>query len=437
MDVIIDFLKYTLGESYWNWVVVILCLVIPISILIWGRKNEPLINSIPGFCTSVGIMTTFLVLYWTLSHLDKDSNIEFVIKELSNKFSASLIGIFFSISYNLYIKIKKPYKYSKEPWKSEDPQKILFEMHAMQRENINNIEVIAKTHQSFKETVQFGLDNAITNINLLSNEVQSIKNDFKENIVDISTGLKRFLEESLTNVGKDSHASLEKTMHKMHEEFSAGAKVQMETYKTEMSTGFADMKTIFDNLGTAVTSLASQILEQNQNTLEDSNKNSKVIQEGFKTSTDELNKKLMEQADKMRDLFENMSKSFMQLDEKLASAGDELLQKSLTRLEKGLKRIEEIEGRHLTLLESVTNAFGTSVDQYGTMSLNQANILQEMDLQGKTMQALNASNTKLIEALNNNVDLIETIRAEVASLFNTVDSLQALRQQLDNSNGKN
>jgi len=127
----------------------------------------------------------------------------------------------------------------------------------------------------------------------------------------------------------------------------------------------------------------------------------------------------------------------MQLDEKIASAGDELLQKSLTRLEKGLKRIEEIEGRHLTLLESVTNAFGTSVDQYGTMSLNQANILQEMDLQGKTMQALNASNTKLIEALNNNVDLIETIRAEVASLFNTVDSLQALRQQLDNSNGKN
>jgi hypothetical protein len=434
MDSTIEII-YKLLVAPWNIFVIVMVLVVPILILIFGRRNEALINSIPGFCTSVGIMTTFAVLYGVLSNKEiTTTEPRYLIDQLSNKFSASLIGIFFSILYNFIIKIFKPYEFSYEPWKEVDPQRVVYDMYLVQIKQLEIANESLSKQNSINEELTKGISSLNSSISFLSSSISEIKRDFHDNINSLSDSLKTNLEENLTRVGRESHVNLQNSLEDMHSQFSVQAIKNLNAYQEEMGGRLDAVNFIFENLTSNLNEAIIQVRKQNENAMVSSQENSLRIAEGFQGATEQLNRELIDQAKIMREMFTRLSDSFQNLDQRISEAGSNLIQRNIGQMELGILRVQEIEARHLTLLENITRAFGDSVEKYGDVSLLHSDVLKKIAEQSQSMGDLNNSNTQLIVALNSNLEFINRIREEVAALFNTVDYLQSIRKSIHNNN---
>lgn len=104
-------------------------LIVPLSFQ--RSKNKKLISYIPTFCTSIGVLCSFGLLWYALGYQELQSDkLTETIKLLSSKFLFSIIGIFFSIAWTIYLKINEEREDAIEKennyWRKDDPQKLLW-----------------------------------------------------------------------------------------------------------------------------------------------------------------------------------------------------------------------------------------------------------------------------------------------------------------------
>lgn len=107
---------------------IILTVVLPILFL---TKSPRLVNNIPTFCTGVGVLFTFAVLYYTLTdknlQIDEIGQVKDLVNDLAKAFSTSLIGIASSLVFSFFTKLRLDYL-ERKAGNSQHPAELLKEL---------------------------------------------------------------------------------------------------------------------------------------------------------------------------------------------------------------------------------------------------------------------------------------------------------------------
>ena len=151
-------------------VLALICYFIP---HIWLKSgNISLINSIPTFCTSVGVFFSFFALFWVLGvQRVKGYELDVIIRQLSSKFLFSIIGVLSSILWNWQIKKKQgeeELKLSQNNWKQKDPQELLYDLLQTNLAFKGKFEAYAQSQQKTLQVMQ-----------LFNSSINEIKEQFK------------------------------------------------------------------------------------------------------------------------------------------------------------------------------------------------------------------------------------------------------------------
>ena len=85
---------------------IIICIIYSCYIWIQYSNSARLLQSIPGFCMGIGIIVTFINMYWVFNEYNAQSDLNDLIKDISKAFLGSLAGIFIGLFQTPFIKYK-------------------------------------------------------------------------------------------------------------------------------------------------------------------------------------------------------------------------------------------------------------------------------------------------------------------------------------------
>jgi hypothetical protein len=378
-------------------------------------------------------MTTFAVLYTSLNNVDTTTKVDVVIRELSNKFSASLIGIFFSIFYSIKIKFRQHLENSREVWKSEDPRKFLYELYIQQQNTNKEIQGI-KTHLGKEaEFMRFGMDSLVRVNNNIHGNMKSLEDYFSRNISSLAESLESYLKISLDKINQDSSTLLIKLIEENSKNFTEKVNETMELHRKNAEDSLIQMRGVFEELNRTIQGLTIEIKARFEEIVKQSEEQTNIIKVDFSNSKDELVTTYKSQADKLELVFSDLGEALREFNDRIIQTGDTMANNGSDRITEILDRFKDIELRHLTFLETVTSSFSSAVDKYELLIKDQSALLEGMTEQNGIIVKINETNQELVEALQSNVDLVKKINDEIAVLFSVVDYLQSAKHSIDNN----
>ncbi len=456
-------------------ILVILCYYFPNK---WMESNNSsLISFIPTFCTSLGVLFSFFLLFVTLGLQDIDmTDLRHLVKELSSKFLYSLIGVGFSIGWNWKIKKQQgesELELAENNWKREDPQKLLWQLlqsnlgierkfedyvlsqnnnHSEQLKATNgkNIEIIeqlkALNSQSLniKKTIEVNAESQSEMGRSQQDTLDSIS-DFMQSAGDSLKGLlddlKNQLENNIKAMGSDA-AEKAAELHQIFEIFLKDRASQMEEKMAN------DIKEVHEKIHPALNSI-SEVTNSNANELKEALNSINSVLENMQVS---LARQINEQVQTAENNVENRTKKFEEmttlkanelsiefdkihnvlqnLNSGLQSSIDGILKEKEEQIRKTFDHLEELRGRSETILTQTTQKFATSVEMYGDIQQNNEDIIKRLETQIKSIDSLQEVSIKNIDHWNNKVDKMEEVKNRVADIANTIEQLDSLNQKL-------
>jgi hypothetical protein len=472
-------------------------LIVPLSFQ--RSKNKKLISYIPTFCTSIGVLCSFGLLWYALGYQEIQSdNLSETIKLLSSKFLFSIIGIGFSIGWTIYLKINEEWEdvIEKENnyWKKEDPQKLLwllwqtglgierkFEVYA-QSQNDNHADMRKSVKAGFTEIreqlmvlnsnsnelyEQLKVSNSHATLTKKaieeSSKVQSKKaTEQQETLDNISNfmqsagdslkslldDLKNQLENNIKAMGSDA-AEKAAELHRVFEGFLKDRASQMEE---NMANG---MKEVHEKIHPALNSI-SEVTNNSANELKEALNGINSVLENMQIS---LARQINEQVQTAENNVENRTKKFEQmttskanelstefdkihsvlqnLSSGLQSSIDGILKEKKEQIEKTFEHLEILRGRSETMLTQTTKEFALSVEKYGNIQHNNEEIIKRLETQIKSIDSLQETSVKNIDHWNSKVDKMEEVKNRVADIANTIGQLENINQKLGLLNNHN
>jgi hypothetical protein len=421
----------TIGKMFehsYNWFVLSVCIAIGVILKI--KKNKAIINYLPAFCSSIGILTTFFILYKSLNNITSETDVNSVIRELSNKFSASLIGVFFSIVYSILIRSRFYEASNLQPWEELDSKKVLYELWEVHQ--LTNKYLDQFMHQLNREAAyfRFGLDYLNISILKLIDAQEKLETFLNSSAASLSDSLSKFVNSSLIKLTEDSNRIMTQLIDENGKHFTSAVVDSIEKQRENANEALLQLQSTFQDLGNAITELSTEMKQKLAENIDHSSEQTEAITSGFNEARNGLMKTYEEQATKLEPVFSEFSQSLQNFNSQILGTGELMAKNGAERIEQILLQFQEVEHRHLTALETVTNRFSHAVEQYESVVEDHQKILSGMTEQNHAIIQLDHTNNELVRALKANVELIQRMNEEIASLFNTVGYLQDLKHAI-------
>ncbi|WP_020534893.1 hypothetical protein [Lewinella cohaerens] len=269
-------------------------LLVGILVLIFS-KSRRILNSLPGFSTSIGVLGTFLVLYFYLSsedlNLEKIKDVNALVQNLAAAFSTSIIGIIGSVIFSFLVKGKLDWLEKQNNW-DQHPAALLKDLIEKTSSNQEHILTLAKSVDSLTsnlvsdlatvfEKVEKNIGQTLIALNNqakdmyseeMKNTTQEMLAGYSQKVDDTSKELIIHLQNK-TKLLEQSFASLESMQGRaatMLEESSSSFRGAVEQYQALQETatsviGEVDQKKQrFDELVNNVESLLETINKRSE-----------------------------------------------------------------------------------------------------------------------------------------------------------------------------
>ena len=432
------FVAHIFVEPINLWVMGI-CYFVPFIILVlnWRNLNLPIVQSIPGFCTAVGIMFTFGIIYQTLGINDdlfksnEIASLQKVVKTLSFKFSCSLIGVFSSIIWSLFIKGVISYREAranrKEAWLQRDPQEILWSMEqnfiTMLQEYRDNTEKVSKATLLTAEQSKGLLERMLAVVETFD---ESAREDLRNTLGD----LKDAITKSMVDLSQEALQASQKNISITNEEFLKAAKDMQATNQEELGKLLkASSETLTATLE-KLEAIGAKIQVEMEGTRNGAEKGSSDVVKGFESSADTIKGSVADILGVIKQEFDATKEHFKDMDERLHKATQDILTNNLEKLEKAFDRLEDIQVASINRLEESTKQFNESVHNYETLQDHQYGVLERVQHQIVLLKQLQENAELQLKEWGEQVDEMEAVRNRVADIANTIDELQGIKESL-------
>lgn len=374
-------------HSHYNQATFTLCVIIPILILTLCRRNTGLVNYIPAFCASVGIFMTFLVLWITFQNqkdLSNSDNVDIVIKELSNKFSCSLIGIAFSILWNFVIKIlegrSENSQKSMYAWKQKDPQELLWNLvntHATSTQT--SIEILQEIRQ-LKTRMETSIETAHFKVSQTIHEATQLQLVEQRSLSNSVSGIGLFIQQHLEQSFSDLNKILQRHIEQLGTDALKESRSNVEQIQQEIKTVLAD------NLGQITTEL--------------------------------------------KGVSSTISDSVESVGAQIQKSSQAILESNLMKLESAFEALGDLQLRAKSILDETTAKFAEAVSEYKEVKESNIAILQTLENQTNIISESQQDVQALMEHWTAQTSIMAEFRNRVADMANVVDGLQNLNNRL-------
>lgn len=448
-------------------------------------KNKKLINYIPTFCTSIGVLCSFGLLWYALGYQElQNEKLSETIKLLSSKFLFSIIGIGFSIGWTIYLKIiderEDIIQKENNHWKEEDPQHLLWQLlhsnlgierkfvdfvilqnnnHSEQlkatngksNEIIDQLKALNSQSLNIKETIE---GNSESQSELMTTQQETLDNisDLMESAGDSLQGLlddlKNQLESNIKAMGSDA-AEKAAELHRIFEDFLKERASQMEEKITN------DIMPVQEKVHLALNSI-SEVTNNNANELKEAlssinsvvenmqislarqiNEQVQIAESNVESRTKKFEEMTTSKANELGEEFNKIHSVLQDLNSGLQHSIDGILNEKEEQIRKTFEHLEELRGRSETILTETTQKFASSVEMYSDIQQNNEEIIQRLETQIIGIDALQKTSEKQIEHWNSRVDEMTEVKNRVADIAITIGQLENINQKLGLLNSQN
>ena len=420
--------------------VALFCLIIPGIIVLVFRKSltVPIVQTIPGYCTAIGIIYTFTIIYQTLGinddlfKVDDDNtSLKMVVKTLSYKFSCSLIGVFFSIVWNLSIKGVISYRENQasriEAWLQRDPQEILWSLEqnliTMLQEYRENAEKVSKAALLTAEQSKSLLERMLAVVETFD---ESARKDLRKTL----DNLKDALTNSMATLGQDALKTSQKHIEKTNEEFLTKAKDILATNQGEFGKILGASAAALEETLKKLNEIGGGIHSELEETRKGAKQGSEVVADGFNAGAESIKNGFTEFTESMTQKFDHLNTEFEGFAQQIQGQTQKILDDNLEKVEKAFSRLEEIQANSINRLEESTKQFNQSVHSYGTLQDHQYDVLRHVQDQIVLLKQLQENAELQLKEWGEQVDEMEAVRNRVADIANTIDELQDIKESL-------
>lgn len=388
---VLDFLG-GVSPDLWTFLsIAIYSLLVSIYSVRNGKSN--LLNSIPPWCTGVGVGFTFFILWNNLSSFQftqsDTSEIEALIRELSAAFSTSIIGIASSLVSVIFVRPAIERMERKQiagkPHLETHPHQLLYDIR-IAIESLKGQDDEQATLYSVESHVKGFTEEALNNMNRL---FQGFSREVKGAVTEI------------TDVG------------------TKGAQIQVKAINTEFSK---TLEKILDDL--------SRQFKEHQG----------KIQEVYQQLAD-ANDKLAENMDSVKTTLANqvgaLDQSFGKLNESVITMNDQLqealkgsLDTHLNHLQEAFEQLEEHRTRAQGVLDEATVKLGEVTSHYQQLVDRQETLYGHLDGQKTHYDQIGSLTKNLLERMDQQEQLIETMTNRITDIGNALTELQHIDKVL-------
>lgn len=385
-----------------------------------------MLNSIPPFCTGVGVFLTFLVLYFELGQITAESDINKIVGNLSGAFSSSLVGILAGlltapiVKYRISTLEEKQYLRDKPQSVinaiNQHPHELLFEQNNLTQQ------IIAATNRQNQTLAS------------LIEAASGISDDLNKKIGKTLENIQQSTSEELVEIGKLSITTAQEQVKTINEVFTDSAKTILKQNLRHFNSISKDFK---EELAETKEELASIRNEINGNLLSvknDFSVNSAAIanemQKNIEAQVNEKNsvlKALSESEEKTKEHLQNISTA---VDEKVENF-NQVAERIKSETENSTKVIQDyLNNLNATVAEQTEDIFNKNIihleNAFSKLKSYQASA--HSNLEQTTGQFADAVN-KYQKSTDNNAEILKLIRQEAANTKNLIKQTSAIAQQ--------
>lgn len=446
-----------LFSGWWNLLTLGICLVIPAVVLWRLGRYERLVNYIPAFCTSVGIFMTFAILYDTLGTKVSDMDlsgqdiIKNIIGELSNKFSCSLIGIFFSIFWSGWIRTKDGFSEKKlsadTEWKKKDPQELLWELGKFQLHTIEVSERAIDMNNENARNISNAIENSRSHLSRrleyltegqehMNARIENISGILQNSIQNVLADFQKLLQQLIEKLGSQTLDIFGKNIEEVHKSLKDLTDELLKKHQTSLDSGIKEVTESIVALKPLLEKLTVNFENQTQEIKDSSKRNNEIIQEEFKASTEGLLLKFNTIAEGLNTTFTKINETFEQLGQDVQDSSQAILNDNLEKIQLVFDSLEEKQLRTKSFLEETTQRFSQAVEAFEDAQNSNEGVLQKVEEQMNSLAELQEVAQDQLSVWEDQLEEIKRLREEVNDIANTVGQLQLLRAELAKLNGR-
>lgn len=448
-------------DAYWNLIAIGAILIY--SLIFLRSKKPKILNTIPGFCTGIGVLFTFIVLYVEIQgnpekFLGDNSLLQNLVIDLTAAFSTSIIGIFFSLVLSPIVKNKIDRLEKKELGNSAKlhPQILMQEMIIAFNKNNDLLQKLSEgISEKFKETLDqntrihqtlidtqtesIGFHNTSTaNQSNIIESVNGLIATINSEIGQIFTELANKLETATGELSTNTIAQATEDAQRVSEEFLKTAKDVLEKSGSEITAATeanqAKLQDIFDKMEILGKAINAQI----QATDQKAEKSVEAINEGIDRSVDKMTGHFKGEAEKLAASFGQINQTIQSFNDTLQAATKEVIDDNLELLNESFEKIKEYNETSQTKLKEATEKFADAVNEYEKAKGENGTIAKDISAQLQENIQLRLAMESLLERWKKLTDDVVSIQNRVADIGNAISELNGIRELFQNlaSNGK-
>ena len=430
MQVFIDFVS-----NGWNQAAIII-IVLYASLFLSFSKNTRIISTIPSFCTGIGVLLTFVVLYSKLGpggvdlRLNAETSIDLgiLIRELTAAFSTSIVGVSFSLLLNPFVKMKirKLEKASFQKGRSKEV-----------------IEAISSHPHELLFNLKSGLDQ-------LKVEISSLQetDGKRKNLVDIYSAVHSLSENATTKI-ENLFNKLDIELHKKIDALSSiavkDAKQKVENINeafTKQTTkllqgNLESISQLITDHKNSVSNTAKELSQIKENLKSDIASSNDEFKDSLKTVSGEFQKSVNDMANKyksevaqLQGIYDNVYSTLTQMDQNIQNESQKILTNHLSKLEKAFKKIEDYQLTAQGKLDMATKKFADAVNQYQEYYNNNIEVGKKIKKQTKAITELQKENVLLLKRWDEIVKSIQSLEEHISGINNTIIQFNEIKDHI-------
>lgn len=407
------------------------CTVLPL--IFFKSKDSSLINYIPAFCTSVGIMMTFTVLYLALGvniselSLEGEESLKSLIQQLSNKFSCSLIGIFFSILWSIIIRFTAKSREEKSNgtivWRQKNPQELLWEITQSQ---MRTMDILANMATSFQEFD----DRQGKRQRELRGDIYSISSSVEKYFASGFSGFNELLGKHIEELGSQTMQTSKQSIEQINESLKDLTGQLVDKHLIELRDSLTQINNMVRGVEPVLARTEKQFIDQMEQIRRSVDMHNKTIQSGFGNLADDMQSQIQGYVGQVQDSLQAVEQAMIKAADNVHNTSQHLLDKHLDKLDITFDSLESAQSRAQTLLDNVTKAFAEAVASYERKSHENVNLLEQVAKQTEQIGHLQENAEEQLGLWSQHLGEMVEVQNRVNDLANTIDQLQQLNDQL-------
>lgn len=299
--------------NWWNFVV----FFIGLGATIWCNKkydetkSRPLLTSLPGVWTSLGLLGTFCSICFSLHdlHINGEQKLDIIeiIKNLIPAFTTSIIGLVGALFVTIWSKLKfaKEEVEENSKLKNMTPEEYIRDISAYTKEITYNKSILNKHNELLTELITLHKeeekrnseynDRLNNNISHQSEILKDFIDGFVERMDDIFTQMRGSIQQQVENFGEEQFTKTSQLLTSITERLSNVSNNIINNQRQSVETMMSNTNTEIGNITTSVTNVLGNLMSEVQKSLSTLNDHQSERLNAIMTSYDTLATKLSEQ----------------------------------------------------------------------------------------------------------------------------------------------